>query len=140
MSLRNKIELKQEDRERFVELQKWLFARRDEILAAPPYTDTAFWCDYCERDFEGKGHKEVRVPVGSVWLAYYVGICPCGKHSLRYITDKLKDPYFYKSLTVRVQQRLFPDEMLQPWQPRFKLLYPQQYQKLYLQEQGIALS
>lgn len=140
MNLANKLKVKADARERFYALQKWLFERRDDILAAPMYVQTQFWCDYCEKDFNTTGHKEVRTPSnGTVWFAYYVGICPCGRHGLRYITDRLLDPYFYKSDVVRVQQGQYADEMLQPTQPRFRQLYPQQYAKLYLQEQGVEV-
>lgn len=138
-NLANKLKVKQDARERFMVLQKWLYERRDEILAAPPYIKTDFYCDHCKRDFSGIGNKEVRVPSQGVWFAYYVSICPCKKHAIRYITDKLLDPYWYKSKVIKIQQGQYADEMLQPWQPRFKQIYPEQYRKLYLQEQGIAL-
>lgn len=138
-NLKKTIVDKQQARERFMSLQKWLYERRDEILGAPMYVQTDFWCDYCEKDFSTTGHKEVRVPPQGVWFAYYVGICPCGKFAVRYITDKLLDPYFYKSLVLKIQQGQYADEMLQPWQPRFRQVYPEQYRKLYLQEQGIEL-
>lgn len=139
MNLQQTVEQKQQARERFMALQKWLHERRDEILAAPPRIFTQFWCDTCLRDFETTGYKETRVPTVGVWFAYYVGICPCGKHAVRYITDKLLDPYWYKSKAVKVQQGQYADEMLQPWQPRFRQIYPLQYARLYLQEQGIEL-
>lgn len=138
-NLANKLKVKQEARERFYALQRWLYERRDEILGAPMYIHTDFWCNTCKRDFTSTGYKEVRVPNQGVWFAYYVGICPCGAHALRYITDKLLDPYWYKSKVIKTQQGQYADEMLQPWQPRFKQIYPEQYRKLYLQEQGIAL-
>lgn len=114
-------------------------ARRDDILQAPMFIKSDFWCDRCKRDFDATGHKEVRVPPKGVWFGYYVGICPEGHHALRYITDKLLDPFFYKSVRVKVQQGKYADEMLQPWQPRFRQLYPQQYAKLYLNQQGVAI-
>lgn len=139
-SLATSLKVKQEARERFMALQKWLFERRDAILKSPTYVQTEFWCNHCAKDFDATGHKEVRVPPKGVWFAYYVGICPKGHHALRYITDVLTDPYFYKSVRIKIQQGRYADEMLQPWQPRFKQIYPLQYAKLYLQQQGVSLS
>lgn len=138
-SLASSLKVKQEARERFYSLQRWLMERRDDVLQAPMYMKGEFWCQKCHRDFDATGHKEVRVPPKGVWFAYYVGICPKGHFALRYITDKLLDPYFYRSLRVKMMQGQYADDMLQPWQPRFRQLYPRQYAKLYLQQQGVEL-
>lgn len=135
--LANKLGVKRDSRERFYALQKWLMERRNDINSAPKYVTTDFWCDKCQCDFTTTGHKEIRTPKVSVWFAYYVGICPCGAHCLRYITDMLKDPYWYKSKVIKIQQGLYADDMLQPFQPRFKVVYPEQYRKLYSQAQGL---
>ncbi len=135
--LAKKLGVKRDSRERFYALQKWLMERRNDIAAAPTYVQTDFWCDTCHRDFSTTGHKEIRVPKVGVWFAYYVGICPCGAHGIRYITDRLRDPYWYKSKIIKIQQGIYADAILQPWQPRFKQLYPEQYRKLYSQEQGL---
>lgn len=120
-------------------LHDWLYGRQEDIKRAPMYAKTEFFCLSCHRDFEGTGVKQVRVPKGSVWFAYYVGICVCGKHAIRRITDKLSDPYFYQSKTIRAQQSRYADAMLSPHHPRFKQFYPQQYSRLFLQEKGIIL-
>ncbi len=120
-------------------LQDWLHRRIKEISEAPMRIDGAFWCDYCELDFEGTGFKEVRRPPVGVFFAYYVAFCPCGQKAMRYITDKLTDPYYYKSKAVKMQQAQHPDDMLQPWEPRFRLVYPKQYEKLYQQLQGVKV-
>ncbi len=139
MALIKRLKAKTDARENFILLQDWLHRRIKEIKDAPMYVDGSFWCDHCKRDFEGRGHKEVRRPPVGVFFAYYVGICPCGHFALRYITDKLLDPYYYKSKAVRMMQGQHSDDMLQPWQPRFRQLYPEQYAKLYQQMQGVKV-
>lgn len=138
--LADTLKAKTEDRERFYALQKWLHERRDDVLQAPSYVMTEFWCNTCKKDFDGSGFKQVRVPPQGAWFAYYVGRCTQGHQALRYITDKLLDPYFRRSKRIKIQQGRYSDEMLQPWQPRFRQIYPQQYAKLYLNEQGIDIN
>lgn len=131
MSLQDKLESKRNLREEFYKLQDWLRSRINEVNQAPWRTETDFWCCTCSRDFQGTGFKIVRQPQGSVWFAYYQGVCPKGHRAIRYITDKNRDPYYYRSLAVKLQQRQYGDELLQPWHPRFRQLYPEQYAKLF---------
>lgn len=140
MTLLTSLEAKRESRKQFEALKQWLTERRDQIRMSPPHTQTSFWCDSCQRDFDTTGYKQVRTPAHSVWFAYYVGLCPCGRHALRYITDHLRDPYFWKSKVVKVQQAAFADEMLQPWQPRFKQVFPLQYRALFEKQQGLSIT
>lgn len=111
-----------------------LSERAQEIKDAQPTQRMDFFCSECERDFGGIGHKEVRWPKGSVWFAFYRGRCPEGHLTIRYITDKLKDPYFYKSPFVRKQQSVYADAMIGPDNPRFKVLYPEAYERIQQQK------
>lgn len=137
--LKRIVDSKGEERSRHTKLQEWLYGRANEIKAAAVRTQTDFWCDTCKRDFSGIGHKQVRMPPGSVWFAYYATVCPVGHKALRYITDKLTDPYYVKSARIRREQGLFHDDMLSPAHPRFKLIYPNQYRRLFLKEKGVVL-
>lgn len=137
--LKKVIDRKEENRSREEALGNWLYGRSREVRAAPPIVQTEFWCDRCHKDFETNGIKVIQFPKGSVPFAYYVGMCPCGTFARRRITDKLTDPYYFKSQTIRRQQAKFADDMLPPTHPRFKLLYPAQYAKLYGQETGIII-
>lgn len=75
-----------------------------------------------------------------MWFAFYEAQCPEGHTSVRYITDKLTDPYFINSPFVRAQQVEFEDAMLSPDNPRFKVLYPEAYDKIKLGEIGRELT
>lgn len=136
------VERKGEERTREEALADWLYGRGRDVRLAPAKVQTEFWCDACQRDFETTGVKQVQFAhgTGTVPFAYYVGKCPCGSFARRRITDKLDDPYFYKSEVIRKQQAQFSDDLLPPTHPRFKTVYPQQYAKLFMQEKGIILN
>lgn len=119
------------EREAHERFKRWLYARENEIRTAPVRMERmSFWCDKCARDCAGPGYKEVRVPKGSMWFAFYRGFCPKGHHVLRRITDKLDDPYFYKSVFVRREQAMHADDFLTPNDVRFREVYPQAWADL----------
>lgn len=111
-------------------LRQKLTERAQEIKDAPYVADTDFYCDVCKKDFGARGFKQVRTPKGSVWFAFYEATCPQGHTAIRYITDKITDPYFVTSPFVRAQQDEYADYMLDPSSPRFKLLYPETHKRL----------
>lgn len=111
-------------------LRQKLTERAQEIRDAPESQMMDFYCKECERDFGAIGFKQVRMPKGSVWFAYYEANCPENHKALRYVTDKIEDPYFILSPFIRAQQDEFEDAQLPPWHPRFRLLYPLQYNAL----------
>lgn len=122
------VERNREERERTEKFKKALYERRDEIRNAPAVMPVmAFWCDTCKRDTTGPGFKEIRWPKNGIWFAFYRGFCLKGHALVRRITDKLGDPYFYKSKLVRVQQSKHADDFLTPDDPRFKDVYPTQW-------------
>lgn len=111
-------------------LYKKLSERAQEIKDAPEYQQMDFYCDECEKDFGGVGHKEIRLPKGSVFFAFYRTFCPDGHIATRRITDKIADPYFFNSPFIHAQQKQFEDAMIGPDNPRFKFLYPEAHKKL----------
>lgn len=125
---------------RIERLRHKLTERAQEIKSAPESAHTDFYCVECKRDFGAIGWKQVRKPQGSVWFAFYEAHCPEGHKAIRYITDKIEDPYFTKSPFIRAQQDEFEDAQIPPWHPRFKVLYPLQYERLKQMEYDGALS
>ncbi len=115
-------------------LRKKLTERAQEIKDAPPSQMMDFYCSTCEKDFGGLGFKQVCIPKVSVWFAWYETPCPEGHICLRYITDKIADPYFVQSPFVRAQQVEFEDSMVGPDNPRFKVLYPEAWKKIQSQK------
>ena len=129
--LRAIVEKNREERERHEKFKKWLYERQNEIKQAPDITPhVAFWCDECARDCSGPGYKEIRVRSGDIWFAFYRGFCPVGHRVLRRITDKLADPYFFRSQNVRRDQANHADDFLTPDNPRFREVYPQEWADL----------
>jgi len=128
--LRRRVEINRADRERYEKMKNWLKGRMSDITSARESTRTSFFCETCDADFDGMGYKQVRWPKGTLWFAYYLGFCPKRHPCVRRITDRLSDPYFYKSYVVRKQQAKHGDEFLPHWHPRFKVVYPEAYAKL----------
>ena len=130
--LKKRVDINREEKERYRKYEAWLYGRVTEVNTAPPTARTSFFCDECIADFDAIGRKEIRMPQGFVWHAYYRAVCPKGHTAIRYITDRLGDPYFFKSFIVRKEQGKYADEFLTPSHPRFKLLYPEAWMKLSL--------
>lgn len=128
--LKKRVELNREERDRHQKLVRWLEEREKEIKIAKERVMTSFFCDTCDADWDGVGFKQIRVPKGSMWFAYYIGYCPAGHPCVRRITDKLNDPYFYRSYILKKEQAKHADDFLPHWHPRFKLVYPEAYAKL----------
>lgn len=104
--------------------------RMNAIREAKRVDRLAFWCDNCHKDFISIAYKQVRQPKGQLPIAWHVGKCPCGYKALRYITDKGADPYYYKSFYMKLERVKLSNDLVQPGDPRFRILYPAQYRKM----------
>ena len=123
-------QMTKDEREKYRSLDKFLNERYNDIRGTFPRVKTNFWCDECNADFTGMGHKEVRKPPGGLWFAFYRAFCPKGHTAIRRITDQHLDPYFWRSRWVKKDRAAHADEMLTPADPRFKLVYPEQWEKI----------
>lgn len=125
------------------------YRERMAIIASSPVRNRmGFYCEQCRKDFDAVGYKhsnttilnvdtgmsEPRFP--SVPHAWYTALCPKRHEAVRHITDKQRDVYFNLSLVVRQDRARYERDLLQPSDPRFKLVYPEQWKKL--QEQRDA--
>ncbi len=128
--LKRIITANRDSREREQKMRAWLYARQKETAEAKAVVMTSFYCDSCDADFDSRAIKQVRKPTGAVWHAYYEARCPRGHLAVRWITDRLADPYFYKSFIVKREQARHADDFLTPSHPRFKLVYPRAYADL----------
>ena len=54
----------------------------------------------------------------------------CGEKIVRYITDRHLDPFFYRSEKVKIERRRHEKDLIQPSDPRFKRLYPKEYERI----------
>lgn len=129
--LKKRVEDRREARARDMEAERHRTERLKIINAAYDHTPMQFWCDECRKDYDTTGHKVVQAANKyHEDRAYYVGICPVGHRNIRRITDKLGDPYYYKSEMIRRQRIDLADAMLQPHDPRFRQVYPAQWRKM----------
>lgn len=105
--------------------------RVEAIMQAPRFTITDFWCAKCQKDVSGTGFRQTCVIRETLPTAWYTSFCPEGHRLTRRITDKDTDPYYTSSLLIKRQRYDLSDLLLTPDDPRFKILYPEAYKKLY---------
>ena len=79
-----------------------------------------FYCQKCETDFTARAKKQI-----DSWdnIAYYKIKHRCGTWSIRHITDRLTDQYFYKSKQVAKDREKGKVDMLQPFETGYNLAY-----------------
>lgn len=103
---------------------KILGERQKLIDEAPQSLRLEFWCDQCQRDCTGIGYKVVRWHQPSKEkIAYYIGKCPVNHKVVRFITDKLWDPYYVHSRMIQTERRKYAKDLLRPGDPGFDALY-----------------
>lgn len=103
-------------------------AIRPELALAPRYEVNAYWCTMCLRDYDATG-KLLIEGHGRNQSGVYVSECPDGHKNYRYVTDKTNDPYFTRSRRVQADRSRYADDFLNPHDPRFKQLYPEQWKR-----------
>lgn len=94
------------------------------IFDAPRFVKTDFWCNICRKDCTGTGSRQVSTIRPHAPTAWYKGNCPLGHPMLRRITDKAEDPYYSQSMMIKRQRAEAADDLLDPSDPRFHVLYP----------------
>ena len=127
--LTSRIEYNREQREKIFNRDQPYKDRMREIHDAYNVTKLDFFCTVCDTDFSGNAYKQVRT-LGPQIVAYYVGLCPRRHKCLRYITDKYRDPYYWTSKVLARQRVDLADAILTPDNPRFRLVYPEQWRQL----------
>lgn len=83
-----------------------------------------FYCQPCRNDWQLQAVKRwLNSNVGDAWQSR----CPYCHRKLVRLRDVEagRDPYFRKSRFVKMQLRKHVDNLVQPGDPRFDLLYPQ---------------
>lgn len=105
------------------------------IMDAPRVARLDFWCTVCKKDCTGPGYRQVATIRERVPTAWYVAFCPQGHRMIRRITDKSDDPYYYQSMFLQRQRMDMAMDLLTPDDPRFRILYPKQWEELYGKKQ-----
>ena len=118
------------EKEAKVEKERPFRERVASIFEAPRFVVTDFFCPVCKKDCVGTGYRQVCTIRPWAPTAWFMGICPKGHRMIRRITDKNTDPYYDLSPMVARQRWELRDAFLTPDDPRFKELYPEQWEKL----------
>lgn len=79
-----------------------------------------FWCDRCKVDFVARAKKQI-----DSWepIAYYKIKHTCGWWTLRRITDRLNDLYWFKSRKVASDRGKATVDVLQPFESGYNMVY-----------------
>lgn len=108
------------DRTYHQEIEKRRNQQLKDITEAKDIELLDFWCDKCKMDFTGRAKKQI-----DSWepLAYYKIKHPCGTWTLKRITDRLDDLYWFKSKKVAIQRGERYGDILQPFESGFNMIY-----------------
>ena len=128
--LKERFDHQQKLRQEMEERERPFKDRVRAIMEAPRFTQTDFWCDKCKKDCSGLGYRQVNTFRERLPTAWFTGFCPIGHRLIRRITDKDSDPYYDRSLIVQRSRYEMADDLMTPDDPRFKVLYPKQYDEL----------
>lgn len=79
-----------------------------------------FYCPTCKHDFVARAAKQI-----DAWdvIAYYKIKHRCGTWCIRHITDRWRDPYFYRSRKVAYDRGVNHNNLVQSFETNFNLLY-----------------
>lgn len=139
--LTSRVASNRQARERAEAASKWESDRRKVVEEAPSRQVMEFWCDHrkCKTDLIALAHKRrnwgYNLDTNTAYevfplRAWYVARCDRGHEVVRYITDKSLDPYFMLSERLKRERFIAGDDLLQPSDPRFKVVYPRQWEQL----------
>lgn len=118
-------EVRTEDRVRYQNIEKDN-AERDKLINDTRVLDLLdFWCAECGEDIKAVGvlHVEEDWTNKAQRIALYKTKCFKGHWLARHVTDKGACPYWFRSRTVHRDRGKHSDDMVQPWQDGFNLLY-----------------
>lgn len=115
-----------DDRQRFKDLERAREENDKMIADAKPVANLDFICEHCGIEFKSNAviHIEIDWNEPAKQIAFYrAKHRRCGRWCLRYWTDKPRDPYFMKSRLMRREQGKFHNDLLQPYELGFNMLY-----------------
>ena len=125
-SLINAQEKRSEDRQRFKDIEKARNDRQSIIDDAKMVVATDFHCSKCDEDFKMNAVLQVEIDWTNAKqsIAFYKGKHKkCGTWSMRLLTDKARDGFWMKSRAVRNEQGKYHNDLLQPYETGFNMLY-----------------
>lgn len=110
-------------------LEKQRYERNEDIDKEEQLKVQGFWCDRCQKDFLAMTMKHVQDDWSNMTqrVAFYkTKHKPCGTWCIRYITDKLEDPYWTHSRQVAIDRGKAHIDLLQPFETNYNLIYGKQ--------------
>jgi hypothetical protein len=118
-------EKRSDDREYHRNKQKEKEERDELIRDSKPLDVKDFYCRPCDDDFKGQAVKQVEVdwtnPLQNI--AFYKSKCFKGHWCIRLVTDRHRDIYFFKSKHVATDRGKHYNDLVQPYQDGYNLLY-----------------
>ncbi len=121
-----KQERRSEDRQMHKDRIAQLEEREKLIADAKPRAHTDFYCSRCAMDFSGNAILQIEVD----WtnenqrLAFYkLKHRNCGNWCIRLVTDKHRDPFWFRSRRVARERQQYFKDTVQPHEDGFNLLY-----------------
>lgn len=113
------------DREQFRARDKQNSEREEIIADAKKMATIDIWCDKCRTDSKGVAVLQVETDWSNPRqrIAFYRMKCFKGHWCMRYVTDRMRDPFFIKSKAIRKMQGDHYADTLQEYQSGFQMLY-----------------
>lgn len=100
---------------------------REKLIAdAKPVEDKDFFCRHCQDDFTCQSVLQIEVDWSNSAqrIAFYKAKHKkCGNWCIRLVTDRQRDGYWIRSRRVRADQGKHHNDLLQPFETGFNLLY-----------------
>lgn len=118
-------EKKSQDRTRHRDRAKAIEERKQVMEDSKPFDLMDFWCSDCKEDFKAHTVREIEQDWtnGAQFIGFYRTKHWCGKWCLRHLTDKNRDAYWFKSKAVRDDRAKGHNDLIQPFESGFNLLY-----------------
>lgn len=113
------------DRQYHKDRIKNLEDRDDLINKAEFFITTDFWCARCKVDFKSQAVKQVEESWSDSTqrIAFYKTKCFKGHWVIKLITDRYKDPYWFRSRNVARDRGAFHNDTVQSFETGYNLLY-----------------
>lgn len=115
-----------EEREYARNQSKAKASRQDDINQADMLVIKDFWCKTCQADFIAMSVKEMEQdwtnPAQNIAM-YKTKHRDCGTWCMRYVTDKLDDPFWARSKAVARDRGKHSLDLLQPSENNYNLMW-----------------
>lgn len=99
---------------------------REQVLQdSQQFTLTDFYCQVCNKDFKAQTIRQIE----QSWfnpeerIAYYKTKCFQGHWCIRFITDRYRDPFWFRSKLLALDRGSHSNDTIQPYQIGYNMLY-----------------